>query len=72
MSAFLAVVTILSLSICGPEKTELIEKLELEKPSNSKIEHKTIFKTTVETVVETEVGTTMKTEIETEVEARRN
>ncbi len=44
MSAFLAVVTILSLSICGPEKTELIEKLELEKPSNSKIEHKTIFK----------------------------
>lgn len=44
MNAFLVMVTIISLSICGPEKNAIIEKLELEKPSNSKIEHKTIFK----------------------------
>ena len=44
MNAILAMVTIFSLSICGPEKNMLIEKLEFEKPSSSKIEHKTIFK----------------------------
>ena len=44
MMAFLTTITILSMSICGPNETVIVENLEIEKVSNTKTNKKIIFK----------------------------